>query len=228
MIENPFAAGGPIGLTEGGVEIGVDVEADGVGGPFDGVEVKVIGEILACGKSKDRGQVAGVCGGAGAVQRTVDFVGLLADVFHDVDFAALGPADGGNVFSEHPERGPNSLPFRDFDAGLEAAVGLDEQALCLEAGGGVLAGYPVGAGVGFFLRGDDEISFFDSHVFLAIRVGLEFVVAPAFAAEVVGPFGGIGRGAVRSGEFVAPDKAPAGMKLRLRVSVNKTSGEQKN
>src|SRR5580693_2708976 len=119
MIENPFATGRPIRLAKGGVEIGVNVEADGVGGPFDGVEVEVVSEILACGEGENRGEVAGVCGGTGAVQGAVELVGFLADVFHNVDFAALGPADRGDVFSEHPEGGPHSLPFWDFDAGFD-------------------------------------------------------------------------------------------------------------
>ena len=122
--------------------------------------------------------------------------GFLADVFHDVDFAALGPADGGNVFAEHPEGGPHALAFRDFDAGFDAAVGLGEEALRFQAGGSVFARDAIGGRVGFFLRGDDEIALFDVGVFGAIGVGLEFVVAPAFAAEVVGPFVGIWRGAV--------------------------------
>ena len=69
-----------------------------------------------------------------------------------------------------------------FDAGFDAAVGLGEQALRFEAGGSVVAGDAIGSGVGFFLRGDDEISFFDVGVFGAVGVGLEFMVAPAFAA----------------------------------------------
>ena len=41
----------------------------------------------------------------------------------------------------------------------------------------------------------------------AIGVGLEFVVAPAVAAEVVGPFFRIGGGAVGGVEFVGPDES---------------------
>ncbi len=110
----------------------------------------------------------------------------------------------GKVLAQHPERGPHSLPFWDFDARLDAAVGLGEEALCFEAGGSVVARYAVSPRIGFFLRGDNEISFFDVGVFGAVGVGLEFVIAPALAAKVVGPFGGIGRGAVRTGEFIAP------------------------
>src|ERR1700722_19214038 len=205
MIENPFTASGPVGGAEGGVEIGVDVEADDVGGPFDSEDVEVVGEVLASGEGENRGEVAGVRGGARAVQGAVEFAGFLADVFHNVDFTALGPAYGGDVFSEHPEGGPHALAFGDFDAGFDATVGLGEEALRFQAGGSVVAGDAVGGGVDFLLRGDDEIAFFDVGVFGAVGIGLEFVIAPTFAAQVVSPFGGIGRGTVGRGEFIAPD-----------------------
>src|SRR5436190_17935407 len=82
--------------------------------------------------------------------------GLLADVFHDVDFAALGPADGRYVISQHPESRPHSLPCRNFDAGFKAAIGLDEKSLRLEPGGGVVVCNAVGARDVLFLRSDDE------------------------------------------------------------------------
>ena len=92
VIENPGAASGPLGLIESGVEIGVEIEADGATLPFDGVKVKVIGEILACRPAEPRGGVARSAGSARAMERTVDRARLLADIFHDVDFAALRPA----------------------------------------------------------------------------------------------------------------------------------------
>jgi len=83
------------------------------------------------------------------------------------------------------------LAVRDFDAGLEAAESLCVEALRFEASGSVSAGDVVGAFVIFFACGDDEIAVFDVSVFLTICVGLEFVVTPATAAEVVSPFFGI-------------------------------------
>jgi hypothetical protein len=168
--------------------------------------MKIVGELFVAGKTENRGQITGGGGGAWAVQGTVDGGGFLADVFHDVDFAALRPARCRDVLAEHPERGPHALAFRNFYAGFDAAVSLNEETLRFEACGSVVACYAVGAGEGFFLRGDYEISFFDAGIFFAIRVGLEFLVAPAFAAEVVGPFFGIGGGAVRTVEFVGPDQ----------------------
>jgi hypothetical protein len=64
----------------------------------------------------------------------------------------------------------------------------------------------IGAFVVFLASGDDEIAVFDVGVGGAICVGLELVVAPAATAEVVGPFFGVGSGAIGGVEFVGPDE----------------------
>ena len=46
----------------------------------------------------------------------------IADVLHDVRLATRGPANGGNVRAQHPERGPDPLSARKLDAGLHAPV----------------------------------------------------------------------------------------------------------
>src|SRR5712692_8797432 len=131
--------------------------------------MKIVGEILAGGQAEGGGGVACSADGAGAMQRAVNDARLLADIFHDVDFAALGPADGADVIAKHPEGGPHSLPRGYFDAGFEAAVGLAEEALSLEAGRCVIAGDAVAAGIRLSLRGDDEISALQLRVLRAIR-----------------------------------------------------------
>src|SRR6267143_992593 len=73
------------------------------------------------------------CGVESGVDVKADSARLLADVFHDVDFAALRPADGADVIAKHPESGPHSLPRASLDAGFEAAIGLAEKALSFEA-----------------------------------------------------------------------------------------------
>ena len=52
MIENPGAAGGPLGLRKRGVKIRVHVKADYSRLPFDGVEMKVIRECLTAWKAE--------------------------------------------------------------------------------------------------------------------------------------------------------------------------------
>src|SRR5229473_6275281 len=100
--------------------------------------MKIVGEILAGGQAEGGGGVACSADGAGAMQRAVNDARLLADIFHDVDFTALGPADGADVIAKHPEGGPHSLPCGYFYAGFEPAVGLAEEALGFEASGGVI------------------------------------------------------------------------------------------
>src|SRR5207247_2425724 len=57
-----------------------------------------------------------------AVHRTVYPAGLFADVLHDVDFAARGPAGRGDVVAQHPESGPQPLPARYLNPGLDGPV----------------------------------------------------------------------------------------------------------
>src|SRR6266700_1966082 len=85
----------------------------------------------------DRGLHPIVAGRRGAGMR-----GRIAavDVFHDVEFAAGRPAEGGDVVAEQPESGPHSLRFGDLDARFDAAVHETEVALGFEAGGRIDAG----------------------------------------------------------------------------------------
>src|SRR5215470_4234353 len=174
--------------------------------------MKIVGECLPSGKAEGSGGVAGATCCTGAVERAVHGARLLADVFHDVDFTGRRPAGGGDVVAEHPESGPHSLACRDFDARFKAAVGLAEKPLGFGAGGSVVARNAVRAGEGsaFLLRGDDKIAALNLSVLQAVGVALEFIVAPAFAAGVVGPLGRIGSRLVGSVEFVGPNKSPAG------------------
>jgi hypothetical protein len=61
-----------------------------------------------------------------------------------------------------------------------------------------------------------------------IGVALQFVVAPAFAAGVVHPFGRIGRGAISAVEFVAPDERPARSRRRLESRPAAATKQDKN
>ena len=47
MIEDPLAACRPLHPGEGGVIVRIDIVANGSGLPFDGVDVKIVGVILA-------------------------------------------------------------------------------------------------------------------------------------------------------------------------------------
>jgi len=209
VVEGPRSIARPLCAGEGDVIGLVNEEANGGGIPFDGIDVEVVIKMGIAGQGKCAGEVGGVLAGGGigrAVERAVYCAGLFANVLHDVYFAAAWPAYGGDVVAEHPKSGPHALPLRDFYAGLKTAVDLAEKILRLDAGGSVLARRPAGARGDFFLRGDYEIAGRDVSVLRMIGVELEFFIAPAFATEIVGPFGGIGEGAVRGVEFVAPDE----------------------
>src|SRR5580693_7603654 len=131
--------------------------------------------------------------------------GFLADILHDVDLAALGPTHGGYVFAEHPERWPNPLSFRNLDSRLEAAIRLREEALRFDARGRVIARHSVGSGVVLLFRCDYQIPFLDVRVLWTVGVVLQLTIAPAVAADGVGPLFGVRRRAVGAGEFVAPN-----------------------
>src|SRR5215467_8989951 len=195
--------------------------------------MKIVGECLPNGKAEGSGGVAGATCCTGAVERAVHGARLLADVFHDVDFTGRRPAGEGDVVAEHPESGPRSLACRDFDARFKAAVSLAEKTLGLEAGGSVVARNAVRAGEGsaFLLRGDDKIAALDVSVLQAVGVALEFIVAPAFAAQVVSPLLGIRRRTVWTVEFVGPDEGPAGRRWlrrgRHRINGHVTTADEK-
>src|SRR4029077_15995869 len=99
--------------------------------PLDGVHMEIVGE-------RTRGEIVRSADAArariaGPVHRPVHDARLLADVFHDIDLAALRPTDGVDVVSKHPERGPKSLPARNANARLEATVRLREETRRLDA-----------------------------------------------------------------------------------------------
>src|SRR5271170_7411224 len=71
MVEDPLGAGGEIGGSALGYEGVVDVEADVVGLPLDGVEVEGGVDGLACGEGELGGDAFGGAV-AGAVQGAVD------------------------------------------------------------------------------------------------------------------------------------------------------------
>jgi len=47
---------------------------------------------------------------------------LFTDVLHDVQFAGCRPLDIMDIVAKHPESGPESLAFRNFDARFDASI----------------------------------------------------------------------------------------------------------
>src|SRR6185436_12629941 len=58
----------------------------------------------------------------GPMNRAEVFERVLALYLHDVDLSARRPANRADAVAEHPESGPDSLPFRRVDACLDPRV----------------------------------------------------------------------------------------------------------
>src|ERR1700687_3018606 len=109
----------------------VDLEADHVRFPLDSEDVEVVGKAPVARK-RIRSADTVRAGISRAVDGAVYEAWFLADVLHDVDFAAVGPPGFVDVVAQHPECGPDSLSARNLDAGLEAPIGLRKLALSFQ------------------------------------------------------------------------------------------------
>ncbi len=207
------------------VVLPVHVKRDRILRPLDGVHVVVVVDGLA---QRQRVPAAGAVvaviaranrrcrsvRGAVVGRRVVD-VAVSPEVLHDVDFATPGPADGCDVFTEHPERRPYAEA-----GGWKLDSGFD-QAVCPAQIGGALGS----AGAGLQARGCVIAAGIadgaDHQVAVAVLkcvvggagVVFEFAVSPAIRVAVAGivvPVVGIRRGARRPVELIAPHELPAG------------------
>ena len=129
----------------------------------------------------------------------VDLQRVEADVLHDVDLAAGGPALAG-IDAEHPDRGPHALAGRELGADLDPAV---------EPGG--LAPRPQarrGDGVALEIvlpRLDDEHAVFDPGV---LRPGLGVVLQFFVPDEPLLLVPLVRVRQARDAELIRPDKLP--------------------
>lgn len=138
----------------------------------------------------------------GVATFVLPMVGAVDDILviyslDDVDFATGGPGDCVDVFSEHPEGGPDAFAHRECDAGLYGAVGETERPLGNHTGRGV-----VGAFVAFLVGADVENAVLHICIFATGGVILPFVVAPAGGSRFESPFACVDGGSV---EFVVPE-----------------------
>src|ERR1700761_1752221 len=155
MVVDPLRALRQIGRSASFVEMVVDVETNCLRLPLDCVDVKIVGVLYFTGERVELSDAL-VTTVSRAVDRTVDEIGLLADVFHDVDLAALRPLNFLDIGAEHPEGRPQALSAGNLNARLETSISLREFALRLEARGGIVARDLVCAGVFFRESFDDE------------------------------------------------------------------------
>src|SRR5450755_4165303 len=94
---------------------------DLVGGPFHGIYVEIIGKVRAA-RQRIGSPDAIATRVTRPMHRSVNNGRFAANVFHDVNFPAGGPAGRANVRAQHPESGPESLSAGDFDARLDASI----------------------------------------------------------------------------------------------------------
>jgi len=143
-----------------------------------------------------------------------------SEVLHDVDFAAVRPADLRDILAQHPERGPNAFPERKLDARFDSPVlpvvigghgAVGSRFAALQATGRVVS-------LRVFENADHQIPVAVlENIVGGEGVLLQFSVTPAAVVpDVVVPFRRVGRRTRRAVEFVAPDKLPAAGGLRRR------------
>src|SRR5438067_604983 len=127
------------------------------------------------------------------MKRSMDHRRFPADIFHDVDLAAVGPMNSIDIVAQHPERRPDALAKRNLDPGFDTAIGLAELVLRQQPGGSIVATNLVSAGKSFLDRIDDQRAVLTVRVCWAARIGFEFVVAPTLTTKIKGPLGRINR-----------------------------------
>src|SRR5580704_11587984 len=123
VLVNPLRSFRQVGVCASRVSMIVDVETNHVRFPLNREKMKVVGKALIICKWVGCANAV-PAGISGTVDRAVDDRGFLADILHDVDLAAVGPARFVDIGAEHPEGGPDSLSTRYLNARLESSIGL--------------------------------------------------------------------------------------------------------
>src|SRR5438046_2654314 len=134
MVVHPWS--GQVMRGDGLVQRIVHVPANRARVPLHGEDMKRVGEGTRA--QFIRTGYALCARVARAMHGAVHPARLLADVLHDVDLAAPGPAERGAVVAQHPEGGPQALPARDLNPCFHAPVAPRPQPSGLESGGRVV------------------------------------------------------------------------------------------
>ena len=203
-VEHPLRPCGQTGRSNRLIERLIHIPSNRAWFPFHGVDVKAIGEPLAC-RQRERAGDAFRARISGAVNGSVNLVRLFADVLHDVDLAAVRPVS--RLVAHHPKRRPHSFACRNLDASLEAAVTLRELAFAVNTRGCIVPLRAVSARVGLLRGPNDQRPVFKMQVVRPLCVIFQLMVAEAVAASYYRPFRRIESGAI---ELVLPDKLPIG------------------
>ena len=136
VVEYPVAPRRDFRLGDREVAIVVDIPGDTVPFPLDAEKVESLVEAAISQHElfPDRGAPRV----SRPVKRALRYARILPAVFHDVDLAALRPADHVDIGAKQPEGRPDPLPHRQADPRLEPPARLREAPLRLDAPGRVL------------------------------------------------------------------------------------------
>src|SRR5690606_18376148 len=104
------------------IMLAVDIPADHPRLPLQRENVEFLVESLPLRRGEGLTAVHVLGPGASIMQRAEDLVWLLAQIFHDVDFAARCPAAIDTVRRHHPDRRPDPLPDRHLCADLDPRI----------------------------------------------------------------------------------------------------------
>src|SRR5262249_6169570 len=142
---------------------------------------------------------------SGPVETSVAHRRLASAILHDVDLAALRPADRRIVVAEKPERRPQTDSGGELHPRFEPAIRLREMALGLHARRGVTLSL-----VRFVeARNDEGAVPIDVRVLRAIAVVLELAISPAGPSRFESPLRAIDARLGGPVELVVPRERPA-------------------
>src|SRR5258706_9940985 len=208
MIKDPCFAGElRVRRCDRLVQETIDVKPHDVRLPLDGEGVEIVGKLLTIRQSVGR-PYAVPARVTWSMKGAVNYRRFFPDVFHDVDFAAIGPACRIYIVAQHPKGRPEALTVRNLNSRLKPSVGLAELILREQSRRSVITIEAIGTGKTFFERFDNQEPTFEIRVRSPARIGLKLVVAPAIPANIEGPLARINRGAVGTIELVGPHQAP--------------------
>src|SRR5258706_818156 len=107
-----------------------------------------------------------------------------ANILHDVNLAAVWPASGVDVVTQHPKCRPDTLPVRYLDPCLKPSVGSAELVLSEQSCRRVVAGYAVRPGKRFLEHLDYQPAIIDIRVCTMARIKFPIPGFPAVAARL--------------------------------------------
>src|SRR6266403_3486042 len=143
MIEDPCLAGELlVRRCARLVQEAVNIKADDVRLPLDREGVEIVGKLLTIRQSVGRAYAVRARV-TWSMKGAVNYRRFFPDVFHDVDFAAIGPAGRIDIVAQQPKGRPEALTVRNLNSRLKPSVGLAELILREQSRRSVVARYVV-------------------------------------------------------------------------------------